>query len=177
VQFAALLRERYPSARRVEVFANHDGKKALRQILRLLDANGDGILTATEKEQARIIIYGHSWGGAQAVTLARQLGRQGIRVLLTVICRAASVRPNHLSDQNFDHDYYFQLPLQGAGCPIKWTTSYFTSWTVPSFPAFEPNLTNCGYCQLFRHYAALRNMPRECAVTRVRGELRVQDAA
>jgi hypothetical protein len=84
VQFAALLRERYPSARRVEVFANHDGKKALRQILWLLDVNDDGILTATEKEQARIIIYGHSWGGAQAVTLARQLGRQGIRVLLTV---------------------------------------------------------------------------------------------
>ena len=61
VQFAALLRERYPSPLRVEVFANHDGKKALRQISRLLDANDDGILTATEKEQARIIIYGHSW--------------------------------------------------------------------------------------------------------------------
>ena len=28
-----------------------------------------------------------------------------------------------------------------------------------------------------RHYAASRNMPRECAVTRVRGDLRVQDAA
>jgi hypothetical protein len=27
------------------------------------------------------------------------------------------------------------------------------------------------------HYAASRNMPRECAVTRVRGDLRVQDAA
>ena len=59
---------------RVEVFANHDGKKALRQISRLLDVNDDGILTATEKEQARIIIYGHSWGGAQAVTLADNWG-------------------------------------------------------------------------------------------------------
>jgi hypothetical protein len=29
--------------------------------------------------------------------------------------------------------------LQGAGCPIIWTTPYFTPWTVPSFPAFEPN--------------------------------------
>jgi hypothetical protein len=28
-----------------------------------------------------------------------------------VICRSVSVRPNHLSDQNFDHDYYFDLPL------------------------------------------------------------------
>jgi hypothetical protein len=68
-----------------------------------------------------------------------------------VICRAVSVRPNHLSDQNFDHDYYFKLPLQGAGCPIKLTTSYFTPWTIPSFPAFEPNSTNCEYRQWFRH--------------------------
>ena len=60
-----------------------------------------------------------------------------------VICRADSVRPNHLFDQNFDHDYYFKLPFQGAGCPIKWTTLYFTPCPVPSFPACEPNLTNC----------------------------------
>ena len=58
MQFAALLRERYPSALRVEVFANHDGKKALRQILRLLDANDDGILRATEREQASTGIAG-----------------------------------------------------------------------------------------------------------------------
>jgi hypothetical protein len=68
-----------------------------------------------------------------------------------VICRADSVRPKHLSDQNFDHDYYFKLLFQGAGCPIKWTTLYFTPCPSTSFPAFEPNLTNCEYCQLFRH--------------------------
>src|SRR6266852_5082124 len=28
-----------------------------------------------------------------------------------VICRSASVRPKHLCDQNFDHDYFFELPL------------------------------------------------------------------
>ena len=27
-----------------------------------------------------------------------------------VIYRADSVRPNHLSDRTFDHDYYFELP-------------------------------------------------------------------
>jgi len=37
------------------------------------------------------------------------------------IFRSASVRPKHLFDQNFDHDYFFKLPFQGAGCPIKWT--------------------------------------------------------
>jgi hypothetical protein len=84
VQFAAYLRNRYPSAIHAEVFANHEGKDALRQVLHLLNTNGDGGLTASEKEQASIIIYGHSWGASQAVTLARELGRQGIPVLLTV---------------------------------------------------------------------------------------------
>jgi len=84
VQFAALLRERYLSVVHAEVFSNHDGKKALRRVLQLLDANRDGVLTADEKKQASIIIYGHSWGGSQAVTLARQLGQQGVPVLLTI---------------------------------------------------------------------------------------------
>jgi len=84
VQFAALLRQRYPSIVHAEVFANHDGKNALRRVLHLLDTDGDSVLTAREKEQASIIIYGHSWGGSQVVTLARQLGQQGVPVLLTI---------------------------------------------------------------------------------------------
>ena len=32
------------------------------------------------------------------------------------LARNLAVRPKHLSDQNFDHDYYFKLPLQGAAC-------------------------------------------------------------
>jgi pimeloyl-ACP methyl ester carboxylesterase len=84
VRFAGLLRERYPSVVHAEVFSNHDGKNALRRVLQLLDANRDGLLTADEKEQASIIIYGHSWGGSQTVTLARQLGRQGVPVSLTI---------------------------------------------------------------------------------------------
>jgi pimeloyl-ACP methyl ester carboxylesterase len=84
VAFAGLLRERYPSVVHAEVFSNHDGQKAVRRVLQLLDTNRDGVLTADEKEQASIIIYGHSWGGSQTVTLARQLGRQGVPVLLTI---------------------------------------------------------------------------------------------
>lgn len=37
-----------------------------------------------EKQDARIIIYGMSWGASEAVTLARQLERDGIPVLLTI---------------------------------------------------------------------------------------------
>jgi pimeloyl-ACP methyl ester carboxylesterase len=84
VRFAGLLRDRYPSVVHAEVFSNHDGKKALRRVLQLLDTDGDGVLTAGEKQLANIIVYGHSWGGSQAVTLARQLGQQGVPVLLTI---------------------------------------------------------------------------------------------
>jgi hypothetical protein len=59
------------------------------------------------------------------------------------VFRSASVRPIHLFDQCFDHDYLFKLPLQGAGCPFKWTAFYCTPSPVPSFPACEPNFTNC----------------------------------
>jgi len=84
VQFAEYLRQAYPSVVHAEVFANHDGKQALRRVLQLLDTNGDGVLAPIEKEQASIIIYGHSWGASQAITLARDLGRLDIPVLLTI---------------------------------------------------------------------------------------------
>ena len=50
----------------------------------LLDTNHDGVLSADEKSRARIILFGHSWGAAAAVMLARDLRREGIPVLLTV---------------------------------------------------------------------------------------------
>ena len=94
VKFAGLLRDRYPSVLHAEVFSNHDGKKALRRVLQLLDTKRDGVLTADEKGQAIIIIYGHSWGGSQAVTLARQLGQQGVPVSLTILVDSVH-KPGH----------------------------------------------------------------------------------
>jgi hypothetical protein len=84
VQFAAHLRKAYPSEVHAEVFANHDGKHALRRVLELLSKDDDGVLTSRGKERASIIIYGHSWGASQVVTLARDLGRLGIPVSLTI---------------------------------------------------------------------------------------------
>jgi len=84
VQFAAYLRHRYPAGLHAEVFSNHHAQEAFRQVLRLLDTDHDGDLTATEKDQARIIIYGHSWGASQTVAFARELGQNGIPVLLTI---------------------------------------------------------------------------------------------
>lgn len=81
--FAAQLQRDYPGEVRAEVFANRDGRRAYQEVLRLLDANHDGVLSSTEKRRARIVIYGHSWGASETVSLARRLGRDGIPVLLT----------------------------------------------------------------------------------------------
>jgi len=84
VQLAARLRQDYPSGVQVEVFENHRREKAHERILRVLDMDKDGALTAEEKQQARIIIYGHSWGASETVALARELQKDGIPVLLTI---------------------------------------------------------------------------------------------
>jgi pimeloyl-ACP methyl ester carboxylesterase len=81
---AQALQQRYSLGLHAAVFANHDARSALRSVLELLDVNKDGRLSAAEKSAARIIIYGHSWGGSETVTLARRLNELGIPVLLTI---------------------------------------------------------------------------------------------
>jgi hypothetical protein len=84
VKLAAHLRQEYPSGVYIRVFENRRGEDAHRVILRLLDADHDGSLSPAEKQTARIILYGHSWGGSETVNLARELQKDGIPVLLTV---------------------------------------------------------------------------------------------
>ena len=84
VQLARHLRQAYPSGVAVEMFANSAGRRAHREILRLLDADGDGTLSPAEKSGARVVLYGHSWGASETVMTARRLQRDGIPVLLTI---------------------------------------------------------------------------------------------
>lgn len=84
VQLAARLRNQYPTGVDVETFESYRGKKARLKILTLLDTNQDGVLSKDEKQNARIILYGHSWGGAESIALAEALEKDGIPVLLTV---------------------------------------------------------------------------------------------
>jgi hypothetical protein len=79
-----VLQQRYPATVEAAVFANHDSQNALKLVLKLLDADGDGSLSAGEKSAARIVIYGHSWGASETVALAKRLNDLGIPVLLTV---------------------------------------------------------------------------------------------
>jgi hypothetical protein len=84
VQVAAHLRQDYPSGVYVEVFENRRREKAHAEIVRFVDIDRNGTLSAEEKQNARIILYGHSWGASEAVTLARELETESIPVLLTV---------------------------------------------------------------------------------------------
>jgi len=84
VQVAAHLRRDYPSGVYAQVFENRHRETARAEIVRLVDVNHDGTLSNEEKRQARILLYGHSWGASEVVVLARELESAGIPVLLTI---------------------------------------------------------------------------------------------
>lgn len=58
--------------------------RAHQEILRALDADHDGKLSDREKRDARIVLFGHSWGGSEVVAMAWTLQEEGIAVLLTI---------------------------------------------------------------------------------------------
>jgi len=84
VQLAAHLRDQYPARMQVKMFENRQGRQAHHEVLEMLDADRDGELSDREKRTARIVIYGHSWGASEGITLARTLGQEQIPVLLTI---------------------------------------------------------------------------------------------
>jgi len=84
VRLAQRIRASAPNDVYVQVFENRHRKAACRTIHHLLDRSHDGALAGAEKAQARIILFGNSWGASAAVLLARDLNRARIPVLLTV---------------------------------------------------------------------------------------------
>ena len=105
VELARRIRQNVPGSTHVEVFENRHRSQAHAEILRLLDTDHDGSLSAEEKSRARIVLYGHSWGGAAVVLLARDLRREHIPVLLTVqvdsvakIFRNDSIIPDNVAE-------------------------------------------------------------------------------
>jgi len=84
VQLAERLQRDYPSGVYAAVYENHCGDEAHEAVLHLLDADHDGSLSPEEKKSARVILYGHSWGASEAVTLARELEADDVPVLLTL---------------------------------------------------------------------------------------------
>jgi hypothetical protein len=84
VRLASRIRPTVPQGTYIRIFENRHRKSAYSTILRLLDVNGDGVLSAEEKSRAHIILFGQSWGASAAVSLARDLRQVGVPVLLTV---------------------------------------------------------------------------------------------
>ncbi len=97
VQLAARLRKAYPSGVEVETFESYHGENAIKKILSVLDVDHNGTLSSSEKQNARIILYGHSWGASEAITVARELEKNGISVLLTI--QVDSVSKFHQNDE------------------------------------------------------------------------------
>ncbi|MCZ2155171.1 MAG: hypothetical protein LC114_14935 [Bryobacterales bacterium] len=96
-----------------ETVENHRMGLARELVKKALDTNGDGKLDATERAEARLILYGQSLGGSAAVRYARELGKQGIPVLLLVAIdsygRGASrISPNVAAALNlYQRDHLF----------------------------------------------------------------------
>lgn len=81
-QLARDLERRHPEAIRAIMFANHDGHAALRAVLRLFceqapSPNPEKCMSPEARHAARIIIFGHSWGASETVTLGRSRWRAG----------------------------------------------------------------------------------------------------
>jgi len=84
VQLANHLRSEYGDHAYVNVFENRNRENARAAVLQWLDRNSDGAVSKSEKGQARIILYGHSWGASAVIALARELEKDDIPVLLTI---------------------------------------------------------------------------------------------
>jgi hypothetical protein len=84
VQLAQRLQATHPERLRVAMFQNWHRKAAHQTILQWLDTGRDGQLTDEERRGAHIILFGHSWGGAAVISLARELQQEKIPVLLTI---------------------------------------------------------------------------------------------
>jgi hypothetical protein len=78
------LRTAYPRGVYFEVFENRRLEDAHQKILQLLGASPAHALSPEEKRNARIILYGHSWGASAVITVANELQQDGIPVLLTI---------------------------------------------------------------------------------------------
>jgi len=83
-RLAAKLRTSELNGVHVETVENLKRSVALKFVKNSLDRDGNGELDDSERNSARIILYGQSFGGAAVVKFARQLNEIAVPVLLTV---------------------------------------------------------------------------------------------
>lgn len=83
----------------IETLENRKRHLAIELIRKAFDRNRDGRLDPQECASIRLILYGHSFGGAAVVKLARQLEKLNVPVLLTVQIDSVG-RGDHLIPSN-----------------------------------------------------------------------------
>jgi pimeloyl-ACP methyl ester carboxylesterase len=103
----------------VETVENHRVELAVTLIQRAFDRNGNGLLERSERESARLILFGHSMGGAAVVALAAELKQLGLPVLLTIQVDSFG-RDDHWIPSNVQRAANF---YQSDGALIKGETS------------------------------------------------------
>lgn len=79
-----------------ESISNHRRSIAMTFLRRALDTNRNNQLDPDEKTNARVILFGQSWGASAAVNTARDLQKLGIPVLLTVQVDSVGFRDNEV---------------------------------------------------------------------------------
>lgn len=84
VQLIRELRQEYPKGVYFGLFENRKVGAAYKTILKLLGTKERDVLSGDKKRQARIVLFGHSWGASAVVSLSRKLERAGIPVMLTI---------------------------------------------------------------------------------------------
>jgi hypothetical protein len=84
VQLIQDLRQEYPNAIYIGLFENRKVDVAYNTILELLGTKEGDARSDAKKRQARIVLFGHSWGASAVVALSRKLERAGIPVTLTI---------------------------------------------------------------------------------------------
>jgi hypothetical protein len=84
VKLAKQLKADYADIAQVETFENRRIDDAYNEVVKFIAGSDDAKPSDEQKRQARVVIYGHSWGGCATIDLARKLEKQSIPVLLTV---------------------------------------------------------------------------------------------
>ena len=68
----------------IETLENRKRDLAIRYIRNTFDHDQNGFLDDRERGSVRLILYGHSLGGAAVVEISRELKKMGVPILLTV---------------------------------------------------------------------------------------------
>lgn len=90
-----------------ETLEHYRHREARRRVVAALDANGNRRVDSEERERVKVILYGQSLGGGEVVRLARELGKNGVAVELTVqvdsvsLGRDGRIPPNVRQAVNF----------------------------------------------------------------------------